>query len=495
VLSSATVLAADTFKKLSRAVVALLPLVVLAAAPARGAEVTRVVSAMDGENRFDFNLTASWIHDVKSTDVKREMQSMYGSEFIKDMKFAQNRDILNLRADVGVLWDVGLHIELPLVLQDESSLDFDRSGGNCIYPESPEAMMPNGPRPTCVDASNATLLRDGILPTTTSPDPANPGNPPWITGWGQDAQHNRQYTRAVGEYPGPSGLFKGPSRKGFQYLGVGITWAPFNQARDDTKPTWTLSFDAKLDVFKDKRFDPSMPGANTAVGEGYHQFVFSTFVSKRFRWFDPYFGAWYMLPARTNGSPFQKYGPTQTSVSPQQQGGVMIGVEQIAWENPRGDQRVTIEGRAHIDEHFFGRGRSEIWEPLSGASGCNANNQTACRPNVDLDVNGDGIIDTAHPGITDIESYATLGGDLGLNVQVGKYIRFRSLFGFKSDMPHLITATGAGVDVDPKDGRVDPTNPAEANPTYRPIIDQPGRRFRVEGTKIWTLFIEGSIMF
>ena len=45
----------------------------LAALPARGAEVTRVVSAMDGENRFDFNLTATWIHDVKSALVKREL--------------------------------------------------------------------------------------------------------------------------------------------------------------------------------------------------------------------------------------------------------------------------------------------------------------------------------------------------------------------------------------------------------------------------------------
>ena len=66
-------MAADTFKKLSRAV---LPLVLMLAAwPARGAEVTRVVSAMDGSNRFDFNLTASWIHDVKSATVKRELQS------------------------------------------------------------------------------------------------------------------------------------------------------------------------------------------------------------------------------------------------------------------------------------------------------------------------------------------------------------------------------------------------------------------------------------
>jgi len=478
VLSSGTALAADTFKfkKLSRAV--LVPLFMLAAWPAQGAEATRVVSALDGDNHFDFNITASWLHDVKSAFIKRELQGRQANtELIKDLSFAETRDILNLRADLGILWDVGFHIELPLVLSDASSLDFDRSGGNCTFPEDGVAV------PSCVDSHNSTILRDGILPGYNQDS------------WGMDAQHGgRQYSRAAGEYPGPPGAFLGPARKGFQYLGLGLTWAPFNQARDDTKPTWTISFDAKLDVFADKRFDPINSGANTAVGEGYHQFVWSTYVSKRFRWFDPYFGAWYMLPARTNGSPFEKYGPTQTSVNPQQVAGAVIGVEQIAWENPRGDQRVTVEGRAYVEQHFFGRGRSEIWEPLAGSSACNASNPTACRAGIDLDVNADGTPDTPHPGITDIDSYGSIGGDLGLNVQVGKFIRFRGLFGLKTDLPHFITADGAGVDAD-KDGRVDPSNTAEANPTYRQAIDLPGRRFRVEGTKVWTLFLQGSMMF
>jgi hypothetical protein len=493
VLSSGTALAADTFKKLSRAVLPLVMLAAWPAPPARAAEVTRVVSAMDGDNRFDFNLTATWFHDVQSAFIKRELQSSLApdTELIKDLRFAQTRNILNLRADVGVLWDFGLHVELPLVLSDVSSLNFDRSESPCIYADPPPPM---GMRPNCVDADNSTILRDGILPGYQTDT------------WGLDAQTGNAYVRDPGTV-GPPEVFRGPNRKGFEYLGLGATWAPFNQARDDTKPTWTLSFDALLDVFKAKRFDAANPGANTAVGRGYHQFVFSTFVSKRFRWFDPYFGAWYTLPTRTNGSPFQDYGPTQTSVNPQQRAGFMIGVEQIAWQNPRGDQRVTIEARAHVQQHFFGRERSPIWEPLSGKSTCNQTTGAAppdplnpdCRNGIDLDLDANGVPDAPHPGITDIESYATLGGDLGLNVQVGRYIRFRSLFGFRSDLPHFITAAGSGVDVD-GDNRVNPVranpnDPLEANPAYRQAIDLPGRRFRVEGSKIWTLMIQGSMMF
>ena len=112
---------------------------------------------------------------------------------------------------------------------------------------------------------------------------------------------------------------------------------------------------------------------------------------------------------------------------------------------------------------------------------------TACRPGIDGPMQ-------PYPGVTDTEAYGSFGGDFGLNVQVGRYIRFRGLFGLTSDMPHFITAGSAGKDTD-GDGRVDSTNPAEANPIYRESIDLPGRRFKVESTKLWTLFLQGSMMF
>ena len=65
------------------------------------------------------------------------------------------------------------------------------------------------------------------------------------------------------------------------------------------------------------RFDPANPNGNTAVGLGYHQLIWSTWVSKRFHYFDPYFGASYMAPIRTNGSIYQDLGGGQTQVNPQ----------------------------------------------------------------------------------------------------------------------------------------------------------------------------------
>jgi hypothetical protein len=426
----------------------------LVAGAARAAEVTRVVTALDQNDTFDFNVTATWFHDARSAAINRELEganTTKGIEVVRDLKYARTTDTLDLRADFGILWDVGLHIDLPIVLHDANNLTFD-SG---------------------VNAGNSTFVRDGIYPA----------------------------------YDGTSQtVFQSPTRSGLQYLGLGIKWAAFNERRDDTKPTWTLNFDADLDVFKDMRFDPANPNGNTGVGLGYHQLIWSTWVSKRFHYVDPYFGASYMAPIRTNGSIYQDYGGGQTQVNPQTVAAVVIGVEQIAWESPNGDQRVTVEADVHMQEHFAGRGTSELWEPLTGSSACPTGiavtmttDQPACRPSLDLVPPGppgqSSMTKTApYPGVSDIDAYGSFGGDVGLNVQVGKYIRFRSLFGLTVDAPHFITNASAGIDRN-GNGMVESNLSSEANPVYRESVDIPGRRFRVEESKDWRLVVEGSLMF
>jgi hypothetical protein len=253
---------AVTFHRKSWAVLGALTLLGVSARSVRAAEVTRVVTALDEDDTFDFNLTAAWLHDARSAAINREYQGTgTGLQVDRDLKYAQTTDLLDLRTDFGILWDVGLHVDLPIILAQSNNLTFDQG----------------------VSASNSTFVRDGIYPA----------------------------------YNGASStLFQSPTRSGLQYLGLGIQWAAFNQKRDDTKPTWTLGFDADLDIFKDMRFDPANPTGNTGVGLGYHQLIWSTWVSKRFRHFDPYFGASYMLPIRTNGSIYQDLGGGQTSVNP-----------------------------------------------------------------------------------------------------------------------------------------------------------------------------------
>ena len=82
---------------------------------------------------------------------------------------------------------------------------------------------------------------------------------------------------------------------------------------------------------------------------------------------------------------------------------------------------------------------------------------------------------------------------MGLNIQAGRYVYFRGLFGLSADLPHFITFASAGRDRD-GDGHVDSTSP-EANPAYREALDLPGRRFKVDGSQLWHLSVDASVLF
>ena len=86
----------------------------MSAPAARAAEVTRVVTALDEDDTFDFNLTAAWLHDSHTAAINREAASISGIQVDPDSQVrADDRDVLDLRTDFGILWDVGLHVDRP----------------------------------------------------------------------------------------------------------------------------------------------------------------------------------------------------------------------------------------------------------------------------------------------------------------------------------------------------------------------------------------------
>lgn len=442
-----------------------------AARGASAAEATRVLTGFDDARRFDFNISLSWVHEQKQAVIDRELESTT-ARLVNDLVYHQTRDVLNTRVEMGVMKDLGFHIDLPYVLRDDRSLDFSRRGNPCVFSGEPSGAA------SCVNQDNSTLLRDGILPGAG------------MSSYGVDARAGGTDFAA----PSPT-VFQGPRRSGLEYLGVGVQWALMNQLRDDTRPTWLLMLDARFDVSQTMRYDAARPSQNTSVGLGYHQLVASTFSSKRMGPLDPYFGLYYLLPLPGKNSPFDPLPVgSQPYARPQSRAGVQVGLEYVPWERREIHQRVTLEVRGRADHRWRGSARTELWEPLSGASTCTGPMPVGCRAGIDLDTDADLAPDRPHPGITEVPSYSSVGGDLGLNVQVGRFTKFRGLFGWAADLPHFITGGTAGSDRN-GDGRVNSADSTEANPTYRETLDIPGRRFRVSRSSLWTLFIELTAAF
>jgi len=430
----------------------------------QAAEVTRVVTSAGDDGAFDFHLGVSWRYENKSARLEREQASATGSAsrpaLLRDLSFAQQRHVVDARLESGILPGVGLFVSLPVVVSDNRSLSFDQT-----------------------DASSSSLLRDGILPGFNG------------TSFGVDGTHmGRAFTGDAGT------VFRGPTRRGIESLNVGLAWALFDQRLDDTQPTWTMGVEGKLDLFADMAYDAANPAGNTAVGLGYHQIVATTAVSRRFSHLDPFFAASFMVPIRTTSSAFKNYGGGQSTVNPSMVASALAGTALIAWEDVRTRQSVTLELRGRMDYTFAGRGRSELWEALSGSSACTSD-PTKCRnapggdatTALDQDLDGDGRPDP-YPGITEMDGYATFGGDAGLNINVGRYVKFRALFGLTAALPHFLSSATAGVDSN-GDGRVNASDKREANPTYRETLDLPGRRFKAEASQLWSLTVDGMLMF
>jgi hypothetical protein len=444
---------------------------------ARAADVTDVASAFDEDNPFDFRFRVNYAHTEKRAQIKREFEGLSPTQsqiaLLKDLVYAQHRDALNLRAEFGIFQDLMLHVELPIILALSEEYGFDQSAGSgCRFPPDPA--------PNCVNASNSSTVADGLVPAT-----------------GYDATHNGA------ALPAGSLLFRGANRgaingsglDGFDTFNFGLTWAPVSQKRDDTKPTWVLALEPQISIGNIMQFDRSRANANHAVSEGVHRLVARTAISHRWRWVDPYMGFWYMYPIARGDSLYRDYGPSQKLKNPMQQGGTVFGVELVPFERPRDGHKVSIDLRGRLEGHFSGRGYSELWELLASAGplACDTmDNHAAYNPACDPRQTSNAYQNQPYTGITTIENYASLGADIALNVQVGQHARLRTTFEYQHDEAHFITGEDIGVPTT-SSGRV--MTAPEFSPAYRAVMDQVGRRYRVDNVDTYQFQIWGQLQF
>lgn len=404
----------------------------LAAQAASAAEVTRVLSARSLRD-VDVDVSAAWFHDSQTSSVKREYVDPSAVLLMRDVVSHHVRDSLLLRAEVGLVHDLSIFLAGSVVLADRRGLDFDRSG-DC------EAKA-------CVD----TLIRDGIVPGDQT------------TRWGSDAETGRPFQAPSNQ------VFSGPKRSGFEYLGLGLRWAPFNQARDKTKPTWILGLETRLSVGADQRFDPAHPTANRGVGVGYHQYILSTVFSRKFGDSEPYMGAWFMEPALTSSSVFANRGEGSYASAQRRMGG-QVGIETTMWEAPQSRSRFTLEAAGTLEYRLSGLAQSELWEVLSGDSRCGPSAATYCRPGIDVDRTGAW---TPNSGVLRSPGYGAAGFEAGFSALAAGHARLRGLFGMRFDESHFLS-----------DG-------ASGNQVY----DTPGRRFRAESIYAWHVLLDAMATF
>ena len=364
----------------------------------------------------------------------------------RDLKFKQFRHTITPRIDVGVYHDFFVYGALPIVITQARELNLD----------------------TGVARAGSSTIVDGLVPMA-----------------GFDARDPNTPT------PGDL-IFRGPTRKGLDQVHLGIGYAPMNQVRDDTKPTWKLGAEVRLAFGRVAKFDPVAPNANTAVGRGVHELRLWTSFDRRLGWAEPWVQLWWQVPLKATSdslftNPYSAFGATYTQKG--QEAGVAFGFEAYAIDDPHDHNRISLDLGARFVGHFEGRDYSEMWEAFAYAGDSRGTGPLI----LDGDPATPGLQAASHPGISNLENYFEYAGRVALRAELGPHVRFAVLADFIKKTDHVITFADAGVD---KDGN-DLVNPgtAEVNPLHVDRIDLVGHRYRSQENFGFVIGVEGQLLF
>lgn len=444
---------------------------------AAGPDNNEVASAFSGDDRFYLKLTLDYRLDIRRSAIRREMAGRPGTDptdaepLGRDLVFAGQRHYIVPRMELGLFRDFSLVMAMPYVLSDTRELELDQRDTPCVF----------GAGGTCIDRASSSTLRDGIIPME-----------------GYDAQNG-----GVGFAADDPTVFRSPERSGLDQIHAGFTWAPMNQRRDDTKPTWVLGAEGRFAVGKIAAISRDDLDGSDGVGRGVHEVRLWTTVTRRMGWAQPSFEAWWMAPfAIRRESPFNSPGFGARNTDPSQEGGVRFDLDAYAVDQGDEGARLSLGIGGRVVSHFEGRAYTEMWEPFALAG-----ESTSGGPLVlDADPVASGTQPLDHPGITNIENYLELGAKVHGRIEVGKRLRITALAELGTETEHVITATDAGVDQPTCGGAVTSScesdsnelvtpNTVEVNPLHVPRIDLIGHRYHADDVLTFVVGAQLQVVF
>ncbi|MEM9456142.1 MAG: hypothetical protein AAGF11_18310 [Myxococcota bacterium] len=447
---------------------------------AHAAEVTRVATAFEEDNQFDIHFGVAYDYNFKRAAILREWNAGPGDDsnrLVKDLLFFQQRHTLTPTVEIGLWHDLALYLTMPIVLSDTRRYQFDQRPDDCVFGESPQA--------NCVNKANSTTIRDGIVPETGF-DATNSADP-----FGQ-------FSGATSET-----IFQGPLRRGLDQLHVGLKYGILSQRTRPHMPNWLIGLEGRFAVGRAMTFSRdiinSSPEGNTRVGRRIHELGVWTALSRRYRFLDPFFTAYWRQSIRASGGIFEDFSNlgSQGDVQPQSTAGMTFGSEVVPWERKAKGMKVSLYLSGTAILHYGGRGYSEIWELLADSPAMVGTNNPVDSANCDRDLalqssvaspgssdylTAGGNACDKFQGVTDLQDFGTFGFDTGLNLHLGKYARVNLGVKAATDTRHFVTFTSRGdADAEPNSDpdRVD-QGTIEVNPLRRDVVDNVGRRYVVD---------------
>jgi len=415
---------------------------------ARSAELSRVASSFEETKPFSLFVDLGFERTQLLESIGRERHLNGDLEVAPELRYQMADYRLNLDLHAGLWHDVEFHFGIPLV-----------------FAQSEEWWLSSLTTPTTSSVLNNCINANGSL--------VNAGCPTNGTGAAP------MFSAPISTTPGTPQVFRG----GFGNMRFGLSWAAFNQVKDDTKPTWVVGFEYEAPTAD--RLDPTDPATDAqhgAIGDRIHKYqVWSSF-SRRIGVVDPYVKVDYTLPFHGPGwySNCDHPDPTRmgtpancndstdwsrdaTGITTPATAQLIAGSEFIVFDQPAKRQRFTVDARAHT--RYVSAGR--YYNELSGLT-------------QKLMYSGD---------------YIQVGGSLALLAGVADYLTLRARVSLDYESDHALSSEPLGQDLN-NNGQIDyQTNPAEVNPNFDYRYDMVARQFRATATYLFGVNISASFNF
>ncbi len=430
---------------------------------AHAAELTRVASSFDEGHPFGLFVDLGFDRSQRLVSILREVHTGPPDNFLAvqpELRYASTDYRLNLDLHAGLWHDIEFHYGIPLVFSQTEEWWL-----SSLQPSATSSVL------------NSCVRADGTLLSATCP----------TSGAGAQAMFP---TTGISNLAGTPQVFRG----GFGNMRFGMSWAAFNQMRDETKPTWAVGLEYEAPTAD--RLNPTDPATETArgaVGDRIHKYQLWTSFSRRIGAVDPYVKVDWTLPYRgpgwysncDNPDPTRMAAPGNcgsqewdrdaTGIQAPYTAQITAGSEFVVFDQPAKKQRFTVDARGYT--RYVSEGR--YYNELSGLT-------------KKLMYTGD---------------HVQVGGSIALLAGVADYLtlRARATLSYESDhaisnepIVNSIPDPNATVVVNVCEQGLDQyviTNPGRVNPNFDYRMDLVGRQFRASAVYLFNVQVNASFNF
>lgn len=476
------------------------------------AEVTQVVDAFDEDDPFDLHLSLGYQHTWKSAKIRRESavnqagltSGGFTSDDMNVAEYTETTSRLNTRAAIGVFKDIQLVFRLPIILSNKRKLEgLDGSD------KQQSVALAGGPGEQLFRLPFESPTRSGIEYLAVGLDFGvmnqfrDLTKPTWVIGFEGRFSVLSDPMRACST--NANGLNQpGPQKKCAH---------PSDINRNGVRDVIDSASGDQLE-------GNSLGDRNPGVNRGTTGLELHTYLSKRIKYIEPYAGFKALFEFQNEDS---DYGSTDLKGSlvnhPPLAGSIIMGLNVIPWEIRDQFQRVTVDFRFTGTYRTEGRDYSELYDALgsSDAPSLRMPTYASYRENPAFDPNQpDGptnprsVVDANSQrvyttGLTDVQQHGVYTLSTELTWQAGEYVKFSLGGGYTLIQSHLITFDQA-CNPDFSDD-VRKSGPCKSttqsgysatgipNPNYRPTINTPGRRFKVDDSHALDAWLNATVMF